>query len=388
MARIVLENVSFKYPSGSTPVNPFGRPQEGPPQREFAIRNVDLEIMDGQTEVFLGPSGCGKTTMLRLISGLERPTEGAIYYDDLLVNDLPVSKRNIGIVFQNYALYPHRKGRGNLSFFFEVHRREREVDEKVKCVAQVLGVDFMYLLGKKPKQLSGGQQQRVAIGRCIVRDPDMILMDEPLSNLDAKLRAQSRIEIKKLLRRYNVTSVYVTHDQVEASIMGDSICLMNEGTIVQRDTYVNLYNHPKNLFVAGFIGTVPMNFFDGTVDENGDVIRTAQFDIPVLEEWANSLRPGQGVVVGIRPEGFCPPQDVPESWRISARVILVEPFPTEGTNHVYLSRLEEEGRPVVERDFIASISMKQHIRRGETITVGVDRDKVHIFDRKTERAIN
>lgn len=351
------------------------------------LENLDLVVEDGEIVALLGPSGCGKTTVLRLIAGLESPGEGGVYYDGGLVNDVAAKDRGIGIVFQNYALYPHRKGRGNLSFFFELRKREDEVDERVKYVADVLGVDFIDLMERKPKQLSGGGQQRVAIGRCIVRDPAIILMDEPLSNLDAKLRSQSRVEIKKLLRRYNVTSVYVTHDQTEAAIMADRVYLLDEGRIVQDGTFNHLRDHPHNLFAAGFIGTTPMNLIDGDVDMTRRVIKTSRFEFPLLEEWVDRVDNRAKVVVGIRPEDFLPAGSVPKEWVLSGTVLLAEPFPGEGKIHVYLMPPEGMERTLVGRDFIVTMDIRINLRKKDPLEVGLNQDKVHLFDWETGKVL-
>jgi len=383
MARVELKGVSFKYPV----VKKFFRSSDDKlleeSKRDYAVDNLDLTMENGEIVVLLGPSGCGKTTVLRLIAGLESPQEGGVYYDNQPMNDVPAKDRGIGIVFQNYALYPHRKGRGNLSFFFELRKREDEVDERVKHVANVLGVDFIHLMDRRPKQLSGGQQQRVAIGRCIVRDPAIILMDEPLSNLDAKLRAQSRVEIKKLLKKYNVTSIYVTHDQIEAAIMADRVCVMNEGRVVQDGTFNDLRDRPHNLFVAGFIGTTPMNLIDGEIDLDRKLVRTPRFGFPLPGEWIDRVYNHPSVVVGMRPEDFLPASDVTKEWVVSGNVLIAEPFPTESKLHVYLMSPEGMDKTVVGRDFIVCTDMSRALRKRDPVEVGLNRDKIHIFDRET-----
>lgn len=240
---------------------------EDTPKKEknivYALRNINLNIPAGKTLSIIGPSGCGKTTLLKIIAGLEKPDEGYIYFNDANVTELSPSERKIGMVFQNYALYPHYKAKGNLAFPFWIKKTpEKEIEEKIKETAQVLGVGFEYLLDKKPKELSGGEQQRVAIGRCIVRNPSVMLFDEPLSNLDARLRVITRVQIKKLLVRFNVTSIYVTHDQTEAISIGDLLAVMHEGEILQVGTYDEIINNPKNVFVASFLGKPPMNLID------------------------------------------------------------------------------------------------------------------------------
>ena len=386
MARVELRGVSFKYQATRS----FLKSSEDKLEEsksDYAIENLDLVVEDGEIVVLLGPSGCGKTTVLRLIAGLDSPQLGEVCYDGHPVNDVPAKDRGIGIVFQNYALYPHRKGRGNLSFFFELRKREDEVDERVKFVADVLGVDFIDLMGRKPKQLSGGQQQRVAIGRCIVRNPAIILMDEPLSNLDAKLRGRSRVEIKKLLKKFKVTSVYVTHDQTEAAMMADRVYVMNGGHIVQDGSFADLRNHPNNLFVAGFIGTTPMNLIEGEVDLDKKSIRTPRFEFPLPVDWIDRVYNHPEVVVGIRPEDFLPAEEVSKEWIVSGKVLLAEPFPGEGKLHVYFMPLEGmEGR-VVGGDFIVCTDMSRILPKGDPIEVGLDRDKIHLFDSKTGEVV-
>ncbi|MCS7202764.1 MAG: ABC transporter ATP-binding protein [Dictyoglomus sp.] len=247
----------------------------------YALREVDLFIPEGKTLCIIGPSGCGKTTLLKVIAGLEKPDSGNIYFNEQLVNDLPPKDRGVGMVFQNYALYPHYKARGNLSFYFWIRKRpEKEIDERIRETAKILGVGFEELLPRKPKTLSGGEQQRVAIGRCIVRNPTLMLMDEPLSNLDAKLRVITRTEIKKLLVRFQVTTVYVTHDQREAQALGDIIAVMKQGRILQVGTYEDLIEEPKDAFTASFVGVPPMNLIKGEVINNKFVFNNLEIPIP------------------------------------------------------------------------------------------------------------
>ncbi|MGB9856786.1 MAG: ABC transporter ATP-binding protein [Dictyoglomaceae bacterium] len=247
----------------------------------YALRDVDLYVPEGKTLCVIGPSGCGKTTLLKVIAGLEKQDSGNIYFNDKLVNDLPPKDRGIGMVFQNYALYPHYEARGNLSFYFWIRKRpEEEIDERIRETAKILGVGFEDLLPRKPKTLSGGEQQRVAVGRCIIRNPTLMLMDEPLSNLDAKLRVITRTEIKKLLVRFQVTTIYVTHDQKEAQALGDLIAVMDQGRILQVGTYEELIENPVNTFVASFVGEPPMNLFKGEVVNNKFFFQTVEIPIP------------------------------------------------------------------------------------------------------------
>ncbi|MCB1070377.1 MAG: sn-glycerol-3-phosphate ABC transporter ATP-binding protein UgpC, partial [Kiritimatiellae bacterium] len=248
MANVILENVRKIYPGGFT-----------------AVHSANLEIKDKEFVVLVGPSGCGKSTTLRMIAGLEEISDGTIHIDGRKVNDVPPKDRDIAMVFQNYALYPHMSVRKNMAFGLKLRRFPRtEIDQRVEEAADILGI--RELLERKPKALSGGQRQRVAVGRAIVRKPKAFLFDEPLSNLDAKMRVQMRMEISKLHTRLASTMIYVTHDQVEAMTMGDRIVVMKDGHIQQVAEPLELYNHPANQFVAGFIGSPPMNFFTGTIE--------------------------------------------------------------------------------------------------------------------------
>jgi ABC-type sugar transport system ATPase subunit len=285
-----------------------------------ALDNVSLEIKNGETMSILGPSGCGKSTLLRVISGLESIEEGLVYYDEkdvtvmleegLVYYDekdvtvMPPKDRGIGMVFQNYALYPNYKSKGNLSFFFWIRKTSKEeIDERVEETSRIMGMGFDKLLGRIPTTLSGGEQQRVAIGRCIVRYPTIFLMDEPISNLDAKLRARTRGELKRLLMKFAITTVYVTHDQTEAVAMGDRITLMRKGKIVQVGTYDEIYDYPANRFAAEFIGKPPMNFFEGEISE-GNLFKTADFSLTLPLEVASKLNGKREIFLGIRPENI------------------------------------------------------------------------------------
>lgn len=267
----------------------------------LALDHIDLDVADGEAIALLGPSGCGKSTLLRVVAGLQPVASGRVYYDRQDVTDTPSKDRGIGMVFQNYALYPHMEGTGNLGFFFKMHKRDKEIDERVRVTADILGVGFADLLDRKPRQLSGGQQQRVAIGRCIVREPRVFLFDEPLSNLDAKLRATTRVEIKRLLRRFAITTLYVTHDQTEAIALGDRVAVMRSGKIEQLGQYRQLYDHPANVFVASFLGSPAMSLLPGRIGPDG---RTIEFGEGHLRRRdASAARgPGSKVIVGFRPE--------------------------------------------------------------------------------------
>src|SRR5262249_28704789 len=315
MARVELEKVSKVFPGGVK-----------------AVDAIDLSIKDQEFIVLVGPSGCGKSTTLRMVAGLEEITAGTIRIGDRVVNDVPPKDRDIAMVFQNYALYPHMTVYKNMAFGLKLRGMPKaQIDQRVKEAATIL--DIMHLLDRKPKALSGGQRQRVAVGRAIVREPAAFLFDEPLSNLDAKLRVTTRAELKRLHQRLQTTTVYVTHDQEEAMTLGDRIVVMKDGKIQQADTPLRTYNYPANRFVAGFIGMPPMNFFDGQIRENGDVLLFQEgnftgsplggngknltrsgggdltlpaggFTLSVPEHVKDALRPsiGRHLVLGIRPE--------------------------------------------------------------------------------------
>ncbi|MCX8052895.1 MAG: sn-glycerol-3-phosphate ABC transporter ATP-binding protein UgpC, partial [Armatimonadetes bacterium] len=287
MANVVLKNLTKTF------------------KNVVAVNNFNLEIKDKEFLVLVGPSGCGKTTVLRMIAGLEEATEGEIYIGDRLVNDVSPKDRDIAMVFQNYALYPHMSVYDNMAFGLKLRKVPKDqIKQRVAETAELLGLSD--LLNRKPKQLSGGQRQRVALGRAIVREPKVFLMDEPLSNLDAKLRVQTRAELIKLHRRLGITTIYVTHDQVEAMTMGDRIAVMCDGVIQQVDTPLGLYNHPANKFVAGFIGTPSMNFLDARVvdGDQGYVIDGGCFRVKPPANKADLLKGyvGKEVTFGVRPE--------------------------------------------------------------------------------------
>ncbi|HID76260.1 MAG TPA: ABC transporter ATP-binding protein [Planctomycetaceae bacterium] len=348
-----------------------------------AVNDLDIRIEDKEFLVFVGPSGCGKTTSLRLLAGLEEITEGNIYIGDRLVNDVPPKDRDIAMVFQSYALYPHMSVYENMAFGLKLRKTpKKEIRRRVQEAARILGIED--LLDRKPKQLSGGQRQRVAVGRAIVREPHVFLMDEPLSNLDAKLRVQARAEISKLHQRLGTTFVYVTHDQVEAMTMGTRIAVMNAGVLQQIDTPQNLYDYPTNLFVAGFIGSPAMNFFDATlVERDGQVrVETKDFLIPIPENRQETYRPhlGKEVILGIRPEDVHDPEYAPpgiQQARVKARVTVTELMGNEVI--VYLETDHHE--------FLGRFDPRTGARVGSAIDATMDLDRMHIFDRQTELAI-
>ena len=349
-----------------------------------ALDNVDLEIKNGETMAILGPSGCGKSTLLRVVAGLESVEEGAIYYDDKDVTDMPPKDRGIGMVFQNYALYPNYKSKGNLSFFFWVHKRsEEEIDERVKETSRIMGMGFDRLLGRLPTTLSGGEQQRVAIGRCIVRYPTIFLMDEPISNLDAKLRVRTRGEIKKLLMKFAITTVYVTHDQVEAIAMGDRITVMKKGKIIQVGTFDEIYTHPVNRFVAEFVGKPPMNFFEGEISE-GNIFKNADFSLSLSSEKLSKLNGKREIFLGIRPENIrlspLPSVDKEEDKDlIKGWVEIVEPNFREKAKTVYLR--------IGNYNCCAKVDESVPLNVGDRVQVIFDKNKIHLFSKEDERIL-
>jgi multiple sugar transport system ATP-binding protein len=349
------------------------------------IHDIDLEIADKEFVVLVGPSGCGKSTTLRMIAGLEEITDGELWIGPDLVNDVPSKDRDIAMVFQNYALYPHMTVYKNMAFGLVLRKAsEAEIDAKVREAAKILDID--HLLNRKPKALSGGQRQRVALGRAMVRHPEVFLLDEPLSNLDAKLRGTMRAEITKLHKRLHATFVYVTHDQVEAMTMADRIVVMKDGHILQVDTPQNLYDRPVNMFVAGFIGAPQMNMIPVTIARHADGF-VAKFDeaiLPLPETMnASFVTPyvGTQVTVGLRPEDLheAPPPGVAQTRlaRISGVVDLAEPMGSE--KHLNLTC----GGTAM----IARVSPRCPAGSGDRVDLVVDMSHAHLFDPATERSI-
>jgi len=351
-----------------------------------AVNNMNLEIKDKEFLVFVGPSGCGKTTALRMIAGLEEVSGGEIFIDDKLVNDVSPKDRDIAMVFQNYALYPHMSVYDNMAFALKLRKLpKKQIDQRVQEAAGLLGL--ANLLDRKPKQLSGGQRQRVALGRAIVREPKVFLMDEPLSNLDAKLRVQTRSELIKLHRRLGITTIYVTHDQVEAMTMGDRIVVMRDGLVQQVDSPMGLYNKPANIFVAGFIGTPAMNFVDATLVKTGDsfVVKTDTFSVTLPKDMGDGkfdANVGKPVVFGIRPENI---QDKALSTNVT-------PAP-ENTIKATVDVIEQMG-PIVTmylksgtQSIIANIDSETKIKEFQEAEFVLDLHKCHIFDKESELAI-
>jgi len=349
-----------------------------------AVKEFNLDIKDGEFIILVGPSGCGKTTTLRAIAGLEEVTAGEIYIGDRLVNDVPPKNRDIAMVFQNYALYPHMNVYKNMSFGLRLRKVPRpEIDKIVRRTADLLGIGE--LLDRKPKELSGGQRQRVALGRAIVRDPHVFLFDEPLSNLDAKLRITMRAELLDLHQRLKTTAIYVTHDQLEAMTMGDRIVVMNEGLIQQVDTPQKVYDHPINRYVAGFIGSPSMNFLPCTIVKgNGDFyaagksykLRFPQDKNKFLKDYID-----KEAILGIRPEHIDAKDAVirkygPESV-LQASVWVIEPLGSEKLAHIKSE----------EHTLVARLDPHVDIKVGDSAEFVVKTDFLHIFDKETEKTI-
>jgi multiple sugar transport system ATP-binding protein len=348
-----------------------------------AVSDFDLEIPDKEFLVLVGPSGCGKSTALRLLAGLEEITEGNIYIGDRLVNHVPAKDRDIAMVFQSYALYPHMSVRDNMAFGLSLRKTPKEeIQQRVHEASQILGIEE--LLKRKPRQLSGGQRQRVALGRAIVRDPAVFLLDEPLSNLDAKLRVQTRAELSKLHQRLGTTFIYVTHDQVEAMTMATRIAVMKDGLLQQVGAPQELYDRPHNTFVAGFIGSPAMNFFQATVKGDGQEMHLdiGGFQVPVPAARLNDLLPylGKEVIFGIRPENICDPECQPPSTDAAPVTAMVDVTEVMGSE-VFL-HLVADGKP-----FLARVDPRTSARPGREIRVEFDMARMHAFDAETEHAI-
>lgn len=368
MAGISLKNIKKVYPGGVEVIN-----------------NLNLEIKDKEFLILVGPSGCGKSTTLRMIAGLEEITDGELYIGDRLVNDVPAKDRDIAMVFQSYALYPHMTVYKNMAFGLSLQKMPKdEIDKKVREAARIL--DLENLLDRKPKALSGGQRQRVALGRAMVRDPAVFLLDEPLSNLDAKLRTQMRTEIIKLHQRLDTTFVYVTHDQTEAMTMGDRIVVMKDGVIQQADTPQNLYEKPDNTFVAGFIGSPQMNFIDAEITEydNGFAVKFADYILPLPEGKGGKtvLGPyiGKGVTLGIRPEDLHSEPVFIHASKESCINMTVDVAELMGSE-IYLHG--QAGQQAL----TARIPSRVPVVSGQTVQLAIDLNKLHLFDKDSGKAI-
>ncbi len=349
-----------------------------------AVKNFNLEIADKEFIIFVGPSGCGKSTTLRMIAGLEDISSGELKIGDRVVNDIEPKDRDIAMVFQNYALYPHMTVYDNMAFGLKLRKVPKdEIDKMVKEAAKIL--DLTQLLDRKPKALSGGQRQRVAMGRAIVRNPKVFLMDEPLSNLDAKLRVQMRIEIAKLHQRLGTTIIYVTHDQTEAMTLGTRIVVMKDGVIQQVDTPQNLYEKPQNLFVAGFMGSPQMNFLDAVVRINGTAVtlEVAGQSIPLPPAKAKKLIDGgyngKTVVMGIRPEDVYDSEMFIETAKcvFSSTIKVYELLGAEVFLYFDLG----------EFPMTARVDPRSNARPGDTVRFAFDVEKIHVFDKETEQVI-
>ena len=368
MASVSLRHIYKKYPGGVTAVSDF-----------------NLEIKDKEFLVLVGPSGCGKTTTLRMVAGLEEISEGELFIGDQLVNDVAPKDRKIAMVFQNYALYPHMTVFENMAFGLKLNKTPKEeIKRRVEEAARIL--DITHLLDRKPKALSGGQKQRVALGRAIVRNPKVFLLDEPLSNLDAKLRAAMRTELTKLHARVGTTFIYVTHDQVEAMTMATRIVVMKDGLIQQVDTPQNLYDNPTNIFVAGFIGTPQMNFINSSLEKKGEdlYVDFAGTQIKLPAEKANNpaLKEyiGKEIVLGLRPECIHDEPMYLSNFADSVIDTYVEVTELMGAE-IYLYLVAEE------QNMIARVSSRSKARAGDIIKVAIDMSRIHLFDKETERYI-
>jgi multiple sugar transport system ATP-binding protein len=400
VAEIVMDRVTKRY-GGET----------------LAVDSLDMAIDDGEFMVLVGPSGCGKTTALRMIAGLETISEGEIRIGDQVVNDVPPKDRDIAMVFQNYALYPHMTVYDNMAFGLKLAKTDKgEIDKRVKQAAQVLGLDEF--LNRKPRALSGGQRQRVAMGRAIVRNPQAFLMDEPLSNLDAKLRVQMRSEIARIQHDLEVTTVYVTHDQVEAMTMGDRVAVIKKGELQQVGSPTELFENPTSLFVAGFIGSPAMNFAMTKLERHNDKLtfklgdQTVGINPQVLERKPGlESYVGKDVVIGIRPQDFEDASlvsDAPEDERIQVNAELVEPIGTETLLHfdakapvaiteetrelaadvgVESGQSFEEAARQGRNEFVAEVNPQSKIKERESAELRIDTARLHFFDPETNRGI-
>ena len=368
MASLTLKNINKTYPNGFV-----------------AVKNFNLDIKDKEFIIFVGPSGCGKSTTLRMVAGLEEITSGELWIGDKLVNDVEPKDRDIAMVFQNYALYPHMSVYDNMAFGLKLRKTPKDqIDKLVHEAARIL--DIEHLLDRKPKALSGGQRQRVAMGRAIVRNPKVFLMDEPLSNLDAKLRVQMRIEISKLHQRLETTIIYVTHDQTEAMTLGTRIVVMKDGIIQQVDTPQNLYDRPQNLFVAGFMGSPQMNFIESKAVQSGNdvILAFGSHSIKLPPEKAKKVVDGgyinKTVILGIRPEDVKDDEafinSSPES-SLEATVRVYELLGAEVFLYFTVDQFEVTAR----------VNPRTTARPGDTIKIAMDLSKVHVFDKETEKVI-
>ncbi|MDR2654813.1 MAG: sn-glycerol-3-phosphate ABC transporter ATP-binding protein UgpC [Oscillospiraceae bacterium] len=387
MASLSLKRIDKVYPNGFE-----------------AVKDFSLEVEDKEFIIFVGPSGCGKSTTLRMIAGLEDITSGELLIDGKIMNDVEPKDRDIAMVFQNYALYPHMSVYDNMAFGLRLRKvPKHETNKKVSGAARIL--DLEELLDRKPKALSGGQRQRVAMGRAIVREPKVFLMDEPLSNLDAKLRVQMRSEIAALHHRLGATIIYVTHDQTEAMTLGTRIVVMKDGIIQQVDSPKKLYNEPDNLFVAGFIGSPQMNFVNAEVEEEGGAVNLAfdAFKVPLNAEKSAKLIDGayvgKQVVMGIRPEAIEDSQTELDAHPDSQIEVMINGYELLGSEALLyfnllnekpddnMKRFDDEFSSLKKAKFTAKVDAKTNARYGMRVRLALDPDRIHVFDKETEQAV-
>ena len=376
MARIVFDGIWKRYPDGTE-----------------AVKDLNMEIEDGEFVILVGPSGCGKSTILRMIAGLEDITEGDLYIGDRRVNDLAPRDRNLAMVFQNYALYPHLSVYENIAFPLRLHKApDEEVEERVRRSAQMLELEE--LLDRKPSQLSGGQRQRVAMGRALVRDADAYLFDEPLSNLDAKLRGQMRTEISRIQSQLGITTVYVTHDQIEAMTLGDRVAVLRKGVLQQVAPPRELYEQPVNLFVAGFIGSPPMNFMPATV--SGTTLELPVGRMEISPDMANRVAGHEVLIAGIRPEHFEDANLLDEDRRrrglvFSERIDVIEWLGSEQYAYIPFEAPEQVRRPLEElateldseqirTQLVVTLDAESRVAEGEPADLWLDPSRMHLFD--------
>ena len=370
MAEIELKHVYKRFPDG-----------------HIGVEDANLKIDDGEFIILVGPSGCGKSTMLNMIAGLEDISEGDLLIDGERMNDVAPKDRDIAMVFQSYALYPHMNVRENIAFPLNLAKLpKKEIEKKVNEAAEIL--DLTEFLDRKPAHLSGGQRQRVAMGRAIVRRPKVFLMDEPLSNLDAKLRVQMRTEIAQLQERLSTTTVYVTHDQTEAMTLGDRVVVLKKGVIQQIGAPQELYHRPVNVFVAGFIGSPAMNFLPATVLDDGHSVDTALGHLPLPEKFA----PGRKVIVGLRPEAVedaALTDDNCDAPTVEVEVSVLEAMGSEQFIHFPLPEIDLKGHAAAEEAgladnphamLVARVDAESNVRRGQKITLAINTDKLNVFD--------
>jgi ABC-type sugar transport system ATPase subunit len=379
MATIHLQAVTKLYTKGTQPTE---RNASRLTATVAALEQVTLTIPNGQTMAIVGPSGSGKSTLLRVVAGLESDSQGEVFYDEQPMREVAPKDRHIGMVFQNYALYPHFLGEGNLAFFFRLRKAPSpEIEERIRITAELMGIGFNQLLQRKPGTLSGGQQQRVAIARAIVRNPRLFLFDEPLSNLDAKLRVQTRVEIKRLLQRFQITGLYVTHDQIEATTLGDQIAVMRQGRIEQVGPFQALMQQPANLFVAGFLGNPPMNLLPGA-ELNEGMVQLGDYTWALPPKLRSQVQADQPITVGIRPEAAQvveSGQTTADGLRLRGLAEVIEPDFGRRTQWVHIR--------AGALSYVAVAPLTQPIYSGHPVEVYFPADQLHYFDTSSEARI-